>query len=81
MILVGALLTVALFIPFIPQTQSSGHFLGVQYQRSAIVSPSYYAFHCGAYVDSKVTAQLGSGYAGFYQLPKAYTFTCDYSSQ
>ena len=59
MMLVGVLVIVALIVPFIPQTQSSGQFLGVQYQRSAIVSPSYYAFHCGAYVDSKVTAQLG----------------------
>ena len=78
---VGLLVAVALFVPFIPQTQASGHFLGANYQRSAVVSPSYYAFHCGSYVDSKVTAQLGSGYAGFYQLSKGYTFTCNYNSQ
>ena len=71
----------SLFVPFIPQTQASGHFFGAQYQRTAMVSPTYYAFHCGSYVNSQVTAQLGSGYTGIYQLSKGYTFTCIYSSQ
>jgi hypothetical protein len=75
------LAVVALFVPFIPQSQASGHFLGVQYQRTAMVSPTYYVFHCGSYVNSQVTAQLGSGYSGFYQLSKGYTFTCAYNSQ
>ena len=72
---------VALFLPFVPQTQASGHFLGAQYQRTAMVSPTYYAFHCGSYIDSQVTAQLGSGYSGIYQLSRGYTFTCDYNAQ
>ena len=45
---------VALFIPFVPQTQASGHFLGAHYQRSADVSPTYYLFGCGAYVNSQI---------------------------
>jgi hypothetical protein len=75
------LLAMALFVPFIPQTQASGHFVGVQYQQTAIVSPSYYMFHCGSYIDSKVTAQLGSHMAGDYQPSTDYTFSCNYSSQ
>ncbi len=72
---------VALFVPFVPQTQASGHFLGVQYQHTAVVSPTYYAFHCGSYINSQVSAQFASGYSGFYQLSKGYTFTCNYNSQ
>jgi len=78
-VVVGLVVAVALFVPFIPQTQSSWHFLGAQYQETAMVSPSYYMFHCGSYVNSRVTAQLGSGYSGFYQLTKGYTFTCNYN--
>ena len=74
------LAAVALFVPFVPQTQASGQILGAHYQRSAVVSPTYYVFHCGSYVDSKVSAQLGSGYSGFYQLSKGYTFACNYNS-
>ena len=72
---------VALVNPFVPQTQASGHFLGAHYQRSADVSPTYYFFGCGAYVNSQIAAQFASGYSGFYQLSKGYTFTCNYSSQ
>jgi len=80
-ILLLFLLGVALFIPFIPQTQASGHFVGVQYQQTAVVSPSYYVFHCGSYVDMEVSAHLGSHMAGNYQPSAGYTFTCNYSSQ
>ncbi|HUK79630.1 MAG TPA: hypothetical protein VLU91_03085 [Nitrososphaerales archaeon] len=72
---------IALFVPFIPQTQNSGHLAGVQYQQTAIVSPSYYVSHCGAYVDMQLTAQIGSHIAGNYQPSRGYTFTCNYSSQ
>lgn len=72
---------VALFVPFVPQTQAQGQFLGAHYQRSAVVSPTYYAFHCGSFINSQISAQLGSGYSGFYQLSKGYTFTCNYNSQ
>ena len=75
------LAAIALFVPFVPQTQASGQFLGAHYQRTADVSPTYYAFHCGAYVNSQIVAQLGSGYTGLYQLSKGYTFTCNYTSQ
>ncbi len=78
LVLLGA---VALFVPFVPQTQASGHFLGAHYQQTAVVSPTFYAFHCGAYVNSQFSAQLASGYSGFYQLSKGYTFTCNYNSQ
>lgn len=71
---------IALFIPFIPQTTSSGRFFGAQYERTATVSPSYYVFHCGSYMNNGYTAQLGSGYAGFDQLSKGYTFSCVYTS-
>jgi hypothetical protein len=79
-VLLVLLAGVALFVPFVPQTQASGQILGAHYQRSAVVSPTYYVFHCGSYVDSKVSAQLGSGYSGFYQLSKGYTFACNYNS-
>jgi hypothetical protein len=79
-VLLVLLASVALFVPFVPQTQASGQMLGAHYQRSAVVSPTYYVFHCGSYVDSKVSAQLGSGYSGFYQLSKGYTFACNYNS-
>jgi len=75
------LFAVALFVPSIPQIQASGHFVGVQYQQTAIVSPSYYVFHCGSYIDSKVTTQLGSHLSGDYQLSTGYTFSCNYNSQ
>jgi hypothetical protein len=77
-ILVVAL--VALFVPFVPQTFASGTFLGGHYQKTAVVSPTYYAFHCGSYVNSQVSAQLSSGFSGFYDLSKGYTFTCNYNS-
>jgi hypothetical protein len=72
---------VALFVPFVPQTQASGQFLGAHYQRTADVSPTYYLFHCGAYANPQVSAQLGSGYSGLYQLSQGYSFTCNYNSQ
>lgn len=72
---------VALFVPFIPQAQTSGQFFGVHYQRTADVSPTYYFLHCGAYMNSQVSAQLGSGYSGLYQLSKGYAFTCIYNAQ
>jgi hypothetical protein len=71
---------VALFVPFVPMTQSSGQLFAAHYQQSAHVSPSYYLFHCGSYLDPQTSFQLGSGYAGFYQIEKGYTFNCDYSS-
>lgn len=73
---------VALFIPFVPQTFASGRFGGFQYQRSAIVSPTYYLLWCGAFVNSQVTAQLdsSSGFSGIYQLSKGYTFSCVYNT-
>lgn len=76
-ILVGI---VALFVPFVPQTQATGQFLGAHYQRSATVSPSYYAFQCGSYLNPQVSFQLASGFSGFYQLAKGYTFACNYNS-
>ncbi len=76
-----SLAVVALFVPFVPQTQASGQFPGAHYQRTAVVSPTYYFFRCGAFVNSQVAAQLSSGYSGFYQLSKGYTFTCSYNSQ
>ncbi len=72
---------VALFVPFVPQTQASGHFLGASYRQSAVVSPPYYAFHCGSYVDSQFATQLSSGYSGILQLSQGYNFACNYSSQ
>jgi hypothetical protein len=81
MILLLLLLAVALFVPFIPQTQASGHFVGVQVQQTAIVSPSYYVFHCGSYVGMKMSAQLGSHMTGDYQPSTGYTFSCNYNSQ
>lgn len=78
LLLIGAM---ALFVPLVPQTQASGQFLGTHYQRTAVVSPTYYVFHCGAFVNSQVSAQLASGYTGFYQLSKGYTFACNYSNQ
>jgi len=71
----------ALFVPFIPQTQASGRFVGIQYQQTAIVSPTYYVFHCGSYVDMMATAQLGSHMSGVYQPSTGYTFSCNYNSQ
>jgi hypothetical protein len=72
---------VALFVPFVPQTQASGQFLGAHYQRTADVSPTYYLFHCGSFVNAQLSAQLAAGYSGFYQLSKGYTFTCDFNTQ
>jgi hypothetical protein len=72
---------VALFVPFVPQTQASAHFVTANFQRTADVSPSYYLFHCGAYMNAQLTAQLGGGYTGFYQLSKGYSFQCNYNYQ
>lgn len=78
LVLLGA---VALFVPFVPQTQASGHFLGARYQQTADVSPTYYLFHCGSYENTKVTTQIGSGFTGLYQLSQGYNFACNYQSQ
>ncbi|MDG6983919.1 MAG: hypothetical protein JRN28_05170 [Nitrososphaerota archaeon] len=72
---------VALFVPFVPQTQASGQFFAAHYQRTADVSPTYYVFHCGAYINSQIAAQIGSGYSGFYQISKGYSFSCNYNVQ
>ncbi|HKT22107.1 MAG TPA: hypothetical protein VJR06_05825 [Nitrososphaerales archaeon] len=72
---------VALFVPFVPQTQASGQFFTAHFQRTADVSPTYYFFHCGAFVNSQIATQIGSGYSGFYQLSKGYSFYCNYSVQ
>ena len=69
---------IALFVPFVPQTTSSGQFLGAQYQHNATVSPSYYLFHCGSYIDSRYSTQLGS-FHSFYQVTRGYTFACVYN--
>jgi hypothetical protein len=79
-VLLVILAAVALFVPFVPQTQASGQILSTEYQRTAVVSPTYYFFHCGSYVDHKVSAQFASGYSGFYQLSKGYSFACYYNS-
>ncbi|MBI3841300.1 MAG: hypothetical protein HY297_05055 [Thaumarchaeota archaeon] len=71
---------VALFVPFILKTTSAGQFYGAHYQTSSVVSPTYYVFHCGSYVNSGVSAQLGSGFSGFYQLSKGYVFSCMYTT-
>jgi len=76
-----ALALVALFIPFVPTTIASGQFLSVHYQQTASESPSYYAFHCGSYINPRVSAQIGSGFAAFYQLSKGYSFSCDYNAR
>jgi hypothetical protein len=70
---------VALFVPFVPQTVASGQFLGAQYHHTAVVSPSYYIFHCGSYVDSRYSTGLGS-ISGIYQASKGYTFSCAFNS-
>ena len=72
---------VALFVPFVPQTQASGQFLTAHFQRSADVSPSYYAFHCGAYMNSQISTKIGSSYSGLYHISKGYSFSCDYNVQ
>ncbi len=69
---------IALFVPFVPQTSASGQFFGAHYQRTATVSPSYYAFHCGSYIDSRYSAELGA-YSSFYQVASGYTFSCIYN--
>lgn len=71
----------ALFVPFVPQTQASGHLLGAHYQRTADVSPTYYLTGCGAYVNSRFAAQLAWGYSGIAQLSRGYTFTCGFNAQ
>ena len=78
LLLIGA---VALFVPLVPQTQASGQFLGAHYQWSSVVSPTYCVFHCGALVNSQITARLASGYGRLYQLSKGYNFACNYSSR
>ena len=70
---------VAIFVPFVPQTQASGHILGAKYKQSSVVSPSYYAFHCGSYISSQLSASLGT-FSSAYQVSKGYTFACNYNS-
>lgn len=78
--IVLALALVALFVPFLPATVSSGQFLGVHYQQTATESPAFYAFHCGAYMNAQVSAQLPPNFSGFYKLSKGYSFACNYNS-
>ena len=72
---------VALFVPFVPQTQASGQFLGAHYQRTADVSPTYYLVGCGAYINSQFTAHIAPGYSGIDQLSQGYTFACNFNAQ
>ncbi len=78
--LVLAVVFVAVFVPLVPATMSSGHFLSVQYKQTASESPSYYAFHCGSYINPQVSAQVGSGFSAVYQLSKGYSFSCSYNA-
>ncbi len=78
--LVLALVLVAVFVPFVPATIASGRFLSIHYQQTASESPSYYAFHCGSYIDPRVSAQIGSAFDAFYQLSRGYSFSCDYNA-
>lgn len=70
---------VALFVPFIPQTTASGHFLGAHYANTADVSPTYYAFHCGSYANARFLTQLGN-FTSVYDLSKGYSFSCNYTT-
>jgi hypothetical protein len=76
---VALLAAIALFVPFVPQTQASGRFLGAYYQHTAVVSPTYYVFHCGSYINSQASVQVGN-ISSVYQASKGYTFACNYSS-
>ena len=76
LVLVGL---VALFVPFVPMTNSSGQFFGAHYTSTQNVSPTYYVFHCGSYLSPEFQANLGSGYTAFYQASKGYTFSCVYA--
>ncbi len=78
--LVLALALVAVFVPFVPATIASGQVLSVHYQQTVSESPSYYAFHCGSYINPRVSAQIGRNFAAFYQLSKGYSFSCNYNS-
>lgn len=77
--LLAVLTMVVIFVPFVPQTQASGSFLGAHYRQSSVVSPTYYAFHCGSYINSQYSASLGN-LTGVYQTTKGYTFACNYNS-
>ncbi|MBI3860192.1 MAG: hypothetical protein HY296_08210 [Thaumarchaeota archaeon] len=70
-----------LFVPFVPYTRASGQYFGAHYQVTADVSPSYYLTRCGSYINSQAAAQLASGFSGFYQLSRGYTFTCNFQAQ
>jgi hypothetical protein len=70
---------VALFVPFVPQTQASGSLFGAHYQHTSVVSPTFYAFQCGSFINSRVTATLGT-FSGVYQITKGYNFACNYYS-
>jgi hypothetical protein len=70
---------IVLFVPFVPQTSASGQFLGGHYQHTAMVSPTYYVFHCGSYIDDRYSAQLGT-FSSFYQPARGYTFSCVYNT-
>ncbi len=65
--------------PFVPYTSASGNFLGAHYQVSSTVSPSYYLFRCGSYINPQASAS-GQGFSSVYQLSQGYTFTCNYNS-
>ncbi len=78
--LVLALVLVAVFVPLVPATIASGQFLSIHYQQTASESASYYAFRCGSYINPRVSAQIGSGFAAFYQLSRGYSFSCDYNA-
>jgi hypothetical protein len=74
------LAVVALFVPLVPQTLAAGSIARAHYQRTAVVSPSYYVFHCGSYVNAQVSVQLTPSISSLYQAGKAYTFSCEYTS-
>ncbi len=78
-ILVLILGVLFLFAPFVPYTSASGSFLGSHYQITADVSPSYYLFHCGSYINQQASAS-GQGYSSAYQLSQGYSFTCNYNT-
>ncbi len=65
--------------PFVPYTSASGHILGASYRVTADVSPSYYLFRCGSYINHEATA-TAQGFSSMYQITQGYTFTCNYNT-
>lgn len=77
-IVVVLAIILALFLPIIPFTQSSSWFYGAGNTTvKADVSPTFWLFHCGAYINANTTTTV-LGIGSTSPSSTGYNFNCNF---